>query len=826
MKIAFICLLLFDLIFFPALIYFARKGRHYAVLSAERVTMDAAIGLSGMIYYIYFPEQHMAHNISQKMILGDSEYYYHFPEVIFERHIIHPMEEELLKEAFRKIDEGSKEELVESRTLEKGKYRWKRQRLTSVYDERGQRTRVIVTVLDIQNEMEAKEAFQNHLEESMYTDSGTIALYRMNLSQDKNSFYSEKFGVGPVWEKVSSMEQLLLLLEGKVRSEDAELLKEFLSEENLLSEYEKGNTLISEEFRLTVDSGIVSWVRLSVDMLENPATKDLEAVLFLNDVNQEHLMQDMVTSVAARDYDLLILYYVNSDLYFRIEEGGSHTAIYETGNFAGRLREGFEESHGGPDAFVYLNEENEEVSGDIVWEKLSDEQVLKALEKEENYRVLVRIRKKDGSYLRKRFSYTYYDAADQIVFLTVRDNTDSYLLEMNSSSRIMEALNEAKEANRAKSDFLSRMSHDIRTPMNGIIGMSNMIAEESDLTVIREYNSVIQTSADFLLGLINDILDMSKIEAGKMELHPEWCSIDDFHRYLQAMIVPLCESKQLHFKAVLPRKSEIYVDRLRFNQLFFNLLSNAVKYTPAGGNVELLFISERPVNGLLKMHAEVRDTGIGMSREFCEHIFDAFSREERTDVNQQQGTGLGLAISKQIVELFGGRIWVDSIENEGSTFSVEFPCRVRIPMGSAEISRPTEQKLSADEVDFTGKHLLLCEDNAVNAKIIMAQVKKLGMEVDWVKNGEEGVKTFGGSLPGTYDAILMDIRMPVMDGLKATRIIRSMGHPDAASIPMIALTANAFDEDKRESISAGLNRHISKPIRAEEFKQALAELLG
>ncbi|MBQ9437709.1 MAG: response regulator [Lachnospiraceae bacterium] len=826
MDFALFILILIDLICIPWIWRLWKQSKELQNQKAEKVLMDQAIGLAKLVYYIYDPEERTAHNISRHMLLGESEFFYHFPDIIFEKHLVHPKEEGILREAFRKIDEGSKEEVAEVRTLENGKYRWKRERLTSVYDEKGRRIRVIVTVVDIHAEMEARVSFQKHLEESMYTDAGTVALYKMNLSRDRDLFLSERFGMSQVWEKVNSLPRLMELLEGKIREEDAVYLRSLLSSQILMEEYKKGNSLISEDFRLEIEAGLVSWVRLSVDMMENPTTGDIEAVLFIIDINQEKLMQDMVTEVAIKDYDMLALYYGYSDMFFKMGEGRTDTDIYEPGNFSGGFRKAFEEAMGGEEAFEYLDEVGNHISGDEVWKNLSDEEVIRQLEKEDTYRYLLRLKTKDGQFIRKRFTYSYYDAKDRIIFLTARDNTESYLLEMATSQKIREALEEAKEANQAKSEFLSRMSHDIRTPMNGIIGMSSLIADEEGLpNQVKEYNSVIQTSADFLLGLINDVLDMSKIEAGKMELHMEWCPIEDFEKYLQAVVTPLCDSKNIDFRAVLPKKSEIYTDRLRFNQLFFNLISNAIKYTPVGGKVELVFLSERPVRGELTLHAEVRDTGIGMSEEFREHLFETFSRENRADVSEMQGTGLGLAIAKQIVDLFHGRIWVDSVLNEGSTFSVEFKCKVRVVFQGGIIQKPAEQAMRG-EADFHGKKLLLCEDNEINAKIIIAQVKKMGMEIDWAKNGKEGVEKFEASKPGEYNGILMDIRMPVMDGLEATKAIRSSGREEAAAIPMIAMTANAFDEDREASLKAGLNRHISKPIKIEEFKMALTELIA
>lgn len=392
--------------------------------------------------------------------------------------------------------------------------------------------------------------------------------------------------------------------------------------------------------------------------------------------------------------------------------------------------------------------------------------------------------------------------------------------ELALNKELGNALAAAKKASRSKSDFLSRMSHDIRTPLNGIMGMTSLAKGEPNSPKTAAYLQKIDDSGHFLLDLVNDILDISKVESGKLELHPTPYTNTELWDYVRAVINPLCEEKHITFALVPPeRVVTVMVDRLRFNRIFFNLLSNAVKFTPEGGRVTLAphIVSEK--DRILYVEFTVKDNGCGMSKEFMKTIFQPFEQEYTAENASRQGSGLGLAITKQLVDLMGGTITVESEQGKGSAFVVSLPMRLadKKPVSGGQ----TE---SIDLSKLEGKRVLICEDNDINAEIEKALLEKKGIASDWAMDGAAGVEKFASSPGCFYDAILMDVRMPIMDGIAAARTIRKLSRPDAESIPIIAMTANAFSEDVQECLKAGMNSHIAKPVDPQVLYRELARL--
>jgi signal transduction histidine kinase len=384
---------------------------------------------------------------------------------------------------------------------------------------------------------------------------------------------------------------------------------------------------------------------------------------------------------------------------------------------------------------------------------------------------------------------------------------------------------QANTANEAKSAFLSRMSHDIRTPLNGIIGMTHL-TQKLELPQKAKENLVkIDTSSKFLLSLINDILDMSKAESGKIELHPEPYSVDEFANYVNSIIAPLCEERRQKFSFepeemltdVVP-----LIDKLRVNQIVFNLLSNAVKYTPEGGIIRYRVLEKKLDDGRMSMHIDIIDNGIGMSEDFQKVLFDPFTQENRVYSAEMRGTGLGLAITRRLIDAMDGSIAVSSRPGHGTTFSIDFifDCITAAENGEKAASG------SGSEASLTGRHILLCEDHPLNQEIAKAILEEQYALVTIAEDGEAGVKAFHGSGIGYFDCILMDIHMPVMDGYEATRQIRGLNRSDAKTVPIIAMTADAFADDIRKCLDAGMNGHIAKPIEPEVLYSTLRSLVG
>ncbi|MCM1200994.1 MAG: ATP-binding protein [Bacteroides fragilis] len=414
------------------------------------------------------------------------------------------------------------------------------------------------------------------------------------------------------------------------------------------------------------------------------------------------------------------------------------------------------------------------------------------------------------------------------IVLGFRNIDEEMRTEMARTKQLEDALSQAKKASSAKSVFLSNMSHDIRTPMNAIVGFTNLaIAHIDHREQVEEYLGKIKSSGNHLLNLINDVLDMSHIESGKMHIEEKPESLSEIMDGMQNIIQADASAKQLSLRMEFVNVTDdgIYCDKLRLDQVLLNLLSNAVKYTESGGSI---YVRVRETPGTMKGYADyefyVKDTGLGMSEDFVAHIFEPFKREENSTISGIQGTGLGMAITRNIVEMMGGVISVKSRKGIGSEFTVSFTFRLNTGetiCQEEEMQNPEEQ---LKEV-CTGR-ILLAEDVELNQEIAATILGDAGFEVEIAGNGKIAVDMLQKSEPGYYQVILMDVQMPVMNGYEATRSIRALENRELASIPIIAMTANAFEEDKQEALKSGMNGHIAKPIDIEVLFGVLREILA
>ena len=389
-----------------------------------------------------------------------------------------------------------------------------------------------------------------------------------------------------------------------------------------------------------------------------------------------------------------------------------------------------------------------------------------------------------------------------------------------------EALQTAENANKAKTDFLSNMSHDIRTPMNAIIGMTSLIRHDAgNKAKVIEYADKIDISSQHLLGIINDILDMSKIEAGKTVFKYTDFSMPDLIEELNTIFQPQIAERNQTLMVIKENIRHEWVngDQVHLMQIFSNLLSNAVKYTQEGGKIQFLVEEcETKSSVYAKYRFLVSDNGMGMSADFKDTIFDAFTRAERSLTNKIQGTGLGMAITKNLVEAMGGTIDVDSELGQGSCFEVLLDLKITEDRTAALAAQ--EETDEQDGNILQGMRFLCAEDNELNAEILTELLKIEGAECTICENGEEILKAFEQSAPGDYDMILMDVQMPVMNGYEATKAIRRSSHELAKTIPIIAMTANAFSEDIQHSFAAGMNAHVSKPVEMKMLEKTIRSI--
>ena len=398
------------------------------------------------------------------------------------------------------------------------------------------------------------------------------------------------------------------------------------------------------------------------------------------------------------------------------------------------------------------------------------------------------------------------------------------MVEQEAKNKILQAaLEQAEQANAAKTAFLSRMSHDMRTPLNGILGLTSFLQEQvTDAHVLNDLADL-KTSGQYLLNLINDTLDVSRIESGKLELHPSVCQGQALWKDILKLVRPSIKDKKIDFQVQIEKipSDLLFVDKSRFEQIMMNILTNCVKFTSEGGRIELTVTNLGIRNDVIMKHIIIKDNGIGMSKEFLPHLFEAFAQEDSSRTSSNNGTGLGMAIVKQLLELMGGKIAVESIRGKGTTFILDLP----IPLATTELLEQWQEKRYNQEnrAILQHKRILLCEDHPLNRKIAERLLASKGMQVENAENGALGVAMFAHSPVHYYDAVLMDIRMPVMDGIEAATKIRALDRGDSKVVPIIAMTANAFDDDLEQTRKAGMNAHISKPVDRELFFKVLAE---
>lgn len=421
-----------------------------------------------------------------------------------------------------------------------------------------------------------------------------------------------------------------------------------------------------------------------------------------------------------------------------------------------------------------------------------------------------------------KFTLSPQDPEGAKIYVGVRDTTLIEEERTEYNRKLMSALAQAEEANKGKSYFLFNMSHDIRTPLNAIIGYSELAKNHLDeKEVLDDYIYKIQTCGRQLLGLIGDVLDMAKIESGNLEISEKPCLCQDLMSDIMISVNESAKKKGLEFEASGNAcHSTILCDKVKVQKILLNILSNAVKYTPKGGKISLSVQEKiREDEGLSDFTFVVKDNGIGISKEFLPYIFNSFSRERNATISGVSGTGLGMTITKRLVDAMGGKIEVESQQNMGTTVTVSITF-------SRLVGLEEKREEIIPDAFLKDIRVLLVEDNEINGEIASEMLRELKVNVDLVTNGKECIDALLEKDAGYYDLVLMDIQMPVMDGYEATRIIRRFSDKDKRLIPVIAMTANAFEEDKQKAFQSGMNGHLAKPVEMRHLIQALKSAIG
>ncbi len=397
----------------------------------------------------------------------------------------------------------------------------------------------------------------------------------------------------------------------------------------------------------------------------------------------------------------------------------------------------------------------------------------------------------------------------------------------DANRRLEEMIKIADKANHAKTEFYSHMSHDMRTPMNGILGITELAKKENDPVKLQEDIDKIRQSGIYMLSLINDTLDLQRMESNRMVLNPEICNVNEIVENALSMVQTSADERQIHLEVRnvnVDTQRYVRIDSVRVRQIVINLLSNAIKFTPKGGTVSFMIEILSREKNYAHSKITISDTGIGMSEDFIKNnLFAPFMQEKNDMTMQYAGSGLGLSIVKKLLDLMGAKIKVESELGNGTTFTIwiDFEC-VSEKETKDFLARQRMQVISNESV-LKDKRILICEDHPLNAEIAKRLIAKAGGISEWAQDGSEGVAMVRDHEPDYYDAVLMDIRMPVMTGLEAAAAIRSINRSDTASLPIIAMSANAYQEDIDKSLQAGMNAHLAKPVDADKLFEALAQ---
>lgn len=786
---------------------YGRLKRYYQI---SNESLRAAINGINVIFFEFYPQEHRALLLNREKMSELETEIYNYPECLFEKNRIHPDDLSAMKEMFGKIYDGATYAEGEFRNFSQGEYRWYSYQMRTVEEREGQPVRVAVSKMDITLRKEIEIGYQNHLNALFFDNPDTLVSCRMNLTKNRvTGIYSiHKVLMQKVFI-AATIDDVMKKLTEYVMPDYRGRCLEICARDHLIEEFHKGNATIRISFSY-MEKNDVKWAEAVAEMMQDPRSGEIDMIFYVADITYQRIIELILESAGSHDYEFLTFVFGKSQRFVRYNWLGSENLKMHQ-KFGDKLLE-----------YIHYHEVEEK---DAVLERLQWETVLEQLSLVGDYTVFYTMVQKDGTRKRKKIQFFYINDGEKLVFASQRDITDIYEAEMKQRQALAAALEEANAANAAKTDFLSRMSHDIRTPMNAIIGITALALDETDDPLAVEANlAKINSASHFLLGLINDILDMSKIEDGSVELHKESYAYGDFIGNLRTMFEPLCNNKGI---ALNIRESERYpavmADKVRLNQIFFNIFSNAVKYTKQGGSISYREENVRILDDVIAIDFIISDTGIGMSREFQEHMFQPFAQENNEFTAQVQGTGLGLSITKSLVELMGGAIHIDSELGKGTTITVSLSFEVAAERDADE--RKEKQRKELSQANLAHRRILLVEDHPLNTEIAKRLLEKKEIIVFTADDGKNGVEKFASSDVYFFDAILMDIRMPVMDGLQATREIRGLDRPDAGSIPIIAMTANAYEEDVQLSREAGMNGHLSKPIQPDQLFQTLSEML-
>lgn len=748
-------------------------------------------------------DEHMMKDLSIPKVMEN------YPSSIIELGLIHADSIQDYREMHERLKRGVKEVTKDIKMNRKdGVNFWLRITYSLVENTMGEETKAIATAIEVTEQHQLYERYGTALAAHSLLEGHAEVNMTLDISEDMLLDYdytSEQFVDVIPGDSVSQVLEAVSVDIDKAYQHE---FQQNFSLDNLKRAYSQGTTMVSLEYRRKWENKNI-WMRTVCNLLEHPETAHIIAFVTTQDIHFEKILSLSLNRIIEKNVDFASVVEMETRRSIVLSAKMEDTCLpnekvydYET-----CVKRSIQLT-------VYPEDRElctKEFDLSYIVEKLKDKK---------EHIILFRMISQEEQVCWKKMRIFYLDERQEEIIMVRTDVTDVYEKEKGQQEKLREALRVADRANAAKSEFLSNMSHEIRTPLNAIIGMAKLAEDnQSNQQEIAKYVQQIDISSQYLLGIINDILDMSRIEQGKLVLHPEWTYINEIIPPCIAMMEPMMQAKNIRFTYSLQEEDftcfQVYADSLRLKQIIMNLLNNAYKFTDNGGTIDFSSKTITRGEGQCIREYRISDNGCGMGSEFLEKAFAPFEQEQSSYSNALQGTGLGLALVKKLIDIMEGKISISSEPEKGTTVIICLAYEYRK-------RKPDKEKEDFSLESLEGAKVLLTEDNEINIAVAEKLLQSRGIQVDVAINGKLAVDKFKESAIHSYDAILMDIRMDVMDGLEATKQIRALKREDAKCVPIIAMSANAFEEDIQKSMAAGMNAYLMKPIDPQKMFRTLA----